>query len=296
MKKRMGCLLCAILILSCIGSAFAEAKVYYNVTPPDDWQERDLLRLIVFKTTLNAAMLLEYGGDALMVDGAMDKYANVLMDAYAGLGYNNTADGHVYVPKIFNTHPHDDHLLGIYRLIRKGMTTDLFLTSFLPTYRNEMHQKAIKEFEGRGIPIHYLAQNEQMRLGSAMLTFFWYAGGKDPNELSCCTRVEFGNASLLLTGDAVGNAQKGLLEQQPPEMLKADILKAPHHSYTVMVKEFLDAVSPQLVFTTNWLTSTQDTARQVERRNAIFLSHAKGRIVAETDGEVWYVTQYPEQV
>ena len=296
MKKWIASLFCAVLLVACMGNALAECKVHFNKTPPADWEERALLRLIVFKTTLNDAMLLQCGGDSMMVDGAMDKYANVLMEAYAGLGYNNTPDGHVHVPKIFNTHPHDDHLLGIYRLIRKGMTTDLFITSFPATYRNEMHQKALKEFESRGIPIHYLQQNEQMDLGGAKLTFFWHAGGKDPNELSCCLRVEFGEASLLLTGDAVGNAQKGLLEQQPPEMLKADILKAPHHSYTPMVKDFLDAVSPQLVFTTNWLKSTQDTARQVERRNGIFLSHAMGRIVAETDGTEWYVKQLAGEV
>ena len=292
MKKWVMCALSLLLVCFLFAGASAEAKVHFNETPPDDWQERDLLRLIVFKTTLNDAMLLQCGGDSMMVDGAMDKYANVLMDAYAELGYNNTPDGHVHVPKIFNTHPHDDHLLGIYRLIRKGMTTDMFITSFPATYRNELHQKALQEFESRGIPIHYLEQNEQMQLGGATLTFFWHAGGKDPNELSCCTRVEFGEASLLLTGDAVGLAQKGLLEQQPPEMLKADILKAPHHSYTIMVKEFLDAVNPQLVFTTNWLSSTQDTARQVERRGIIYITHSQGRIVAETDGTEWYVTQY----
>ena len=291
MKKFLCCLFCALLLCSLCSCGWA-AEVYLNQTPPADWQDRDLLRLIVFNTTLNDAMLLECGGESMMVDGAMDKYAQVLMDAYAELGYNNTEDGHVHVPKIFNTHPHDDHLLGIYRMIRKGMTTDEFITSFPEDYRNEMHQKALEEFKGRGIPIHYLEQGEEIPLGNANLRFFWYDGGKDPNELSCCTFVTFGNATLLLTGDAVGMAQRGLLAQEPQGSLKADILKAPHHSYTIVVKEFLDAVDPKLVFTTTWMNSAKDTQSQMEKRNIMFITHSAGRIVMETDGEVWYVTQY----
>ena len=296
MKKRIGCLICALLLCLCFSVSLAEVKVHINKTPPDDWAERDLLRLIVFKVTPCDAMLLQCGGESMMVDSGTRKFARVLEQALIELGYGDTADGHVHMPILFNTHPHDDHLQGFWQMVRNGMTTDLFITSFSESYRKEMQQQALKEFTGRGIPIHVLEQNEEMTLGGAKLRFFWWNGGNDPNELSCVTRVEFGDTSILLTGDAVGMAQHGLLEQVPAEWLKADILKSPHHSYTVMVKDFLDAVSPKFVFSSNTLYYAQTTQTQVEAHGAKFATSASGRIVLETDGNEWYIYQTKGQI
>lgn len=290
MKQRIISLCCVFLLCLLPACALADAPVHFNETPPEDWQERDLLRLTVFKTMVNDCMLLQCGGDAMLVDGAMDKWANHLMDAFIELGLT-AEDGHVHIPHVFNTHPHEDHLKGIYRLIRKGLTTDEFITSFPDTYRNSMLRTALKEFRGREIPIHLLEQNEEMNLGGAALRFFWWADGKGPNELSCCTSVTFGDASLLLTADAESIAQMGILNQVPHEWLKADILKFPHHAYSIMEIDFLETVSPQLVFATNWLSNTQPAANQVERRNMIYVTQGFGRIVMETDGKEWYVTQ-----
>ena len=269
----------------------AEVPVHFNETPPEDWQERDLLRLTVFKTMVNDAMLLQCGGDAMLVDGAMDKWAQKLMDAFTEMGLT-AEDGHVHIPHVFNTHPHEDHLKGIYRMIRKGLTTDEFITSFPDTYKNSMLRTALKEFRGRNIPIHQLEQNEEMNLGSATLRFFWWADGGGPNELSCLTHITFGDATLLLTADAESIAQMGVLNQVPVEWLKADILKFPHHAYIIMEIDFLETVNPQLVFATNWLSNIAPCARQVERRNMTFVTQGFGRIVMETDGKEWYGTQY----
>ena len=291
MKKWILRTVSALLLCALLAGASAEVTVNISKTPPADWEERDLLRLIVFKVTPCDAMLLQCGGESMMIDSGTRKFARVLEQALKDLGYGNTADGHVHMPILFNTHPHDDHLQGFWQMVRNGMTTDLFMTSFPAEYRNEMQQQALKEFTGRGIPIHIIEQNEEMTLGGARLRFFWWSGGNDPNELSCVTRVEFGNTSILLTGDAVGMAQHGLLEQVPHEWLKADILKSPHHSYTVMVKDFLDAVSPLYVFSSNTLYHAQTTQNQVEAHGAKFGTSASGRIVLETDGNEWYIYQ-----
>ncbi|MBR5108658.1 MAG: hypothetical protein IK099_00560 [Clostridia bacterium] len=295
MKKRIICVIFALLLCALHAGACAEAKVNIGKTPPADWEERDLLRLIVFKVTPCDAMLLQCGGESMMIDSGTRKFARVLEQALIDLGYD-AGDGHVYMPILFNTHPHDDHLQGFWQMVRNGMTTDLFITSFPVDYRNEMQQQALKEFTGRGIPIHVLEQNEEMTLGGATLRFFWWSGGNDPNELSCCTRIEFGDASMLLTGDAVGMAQHGLLDQVPHEWLKADILKSPHHSYTIMVKDFLNAVSPAYVFSSNTLYYAQTTQNQVEAHNAKFGTSASGRIVLETDGKEWYIYQIKGQI
>ena len=292
--RKKSILALAFVFFLCLGLpvASADAPIHVGEDPPADWQDRSLLRLIVFKLTPCDGMLLQCGGESMMIDSGTRKFADALEKALRDLGYGDSEDGHVHMPILFNTHPHDDHLQGFLRMVQNGMTADMFITSFRPTYRNEMHQQALKEFSARGIQIHHLEQNEEMTLGGAHLRFFWWSEGNDPNELSCCLRIEFGSASLLLTGDAVGMAQHGLLEQVPHEWLKADILKSPHHSYTVMVKDFLNAVAPQYVFSSNTLYYAQPTKSQAEKYNAQFGTSSGGRIVMETDGNEWYIWQY----
>ena len=78
MKKWVVSLIC-VLLLCCIGSSsLAEAKIHVNQTPPADWQDRDLLRLIAFKVTPCDAMLLQCGGESMMVDSGTRKFARVL--------------------------------------------------------------------------------------------------------------------------------------------------------------------------------------------------------------------------
>ena len=56
-------------------------------------------------------------------------------------------------------------------------------------------------------------------------------------------------------------------------------------------EDFLDAVRPKLVFANNWERATRDTAYQMRHKGIKYVTHDKGRIVLETDGKVWYVTQ-----
>lgn len=162
MKKRWICMVCALLFCLPHLCALSEVPVHFNETPPEDWQERDLLRLTVFKTMVNDAMLLQCDGDAMLVDGAMDKWAQLLLDAFTEMGLT-AEDGHVHIPHVFNTHPHEDHLKGIYRMIRRGLTTDEFITSFPDTYKNSMLRTALKEFRSRDIPIHQPEPVDQYR-------------------------------------------------------------------------------------------------------------------------------------
>ena len=71
MKRTLRLVFCVTVILGLLGAhALADAKVHYGKTPPADWYERDLLRLTMFPTVLNDAMLLEMGDQCMIIDGA----------------------------------------------------------------------------------------------------------------------------------------------------------------------------------------------------------------------------------
>lgn len=290
MMKRIALIFAVLFLLAIQASALAEVPVFFNKEPPADWQDRDLMRLIVFNSTTNDAMLLECGGESMIIDGAWQKFAGPLYRAYKKLGHVNEK-GEVYVNKIFNTHPHDDHLMGIIKMLEKGLKADEFLTSFKKGYKDDIHQKALKLLKKKKIPVHYLKQNEEIQLGGAKLTVFWYKKGKEPNQLSAVARVTFGDASMLLTADLVNAAQRGILRQVPAEMLKADVMKIPHHGINICEKAFLKAVSPKFAFVTNYQREVQPVVNQMREHHITLACHNHGRIVLETDGSVWYIRQ-----
>ncbi|MBQ9265093.1 MAG: MBL fold metallo-hydrolase [Clostridia bacterium] len=291
MKKWVTALVCIMMILFPLIGATAEAKVYVNQTPPADWSERDLLRLTVFNTTTNDAMLLECGGQTMIVDGGWQKWAGPLMRAYQAMGLIDEG-GNPHVDRIFISHPHDDHVLGVIKMVERGLTSDEYITNIPEKYKDTYHQQALKLMKKNNISIHYLQQNEIIQMGNANLRVFWYSDWKDLNQASAVIHVEYGDATLLLTGDAVGAAQRGLLREVPTEYLKSDIMKVPHHAYNICVKEFLEAVDPQLTFATARQRQIPKVVSQMKARNIALLCHNLGRIVLETDGTEWYVRQY----
>jgi competence protein ComEC len=66
------------------------------------------------------------------------------------------------------------------------------------------------------------------------------------NDNSIVTRLTYGQASLLLTGDITARVERQLLASGQP--LRSTVLKAPHHgSCTSTTGSFLEAVDPELV-------------------------------------------------
>ena len=71
--------------------------------------------------------------------------------------------------------------------------------------------------------------------------------GSDSNDQSLILRLVYGNASVLLTGDASSAVERALVRQYG-DSLRSDILKLGHHgSKTSTSQYFLDTVQPQIV-------------------------------------------------
>ena len=125
----------------------------------------------------------------------------------------------------------------------------------------------------------------------ASLKLYRCEDGSDLNLRSGVLMVRFENASILLTADLSGEGQNWFLEHYDMAELRADILKAPHHALTIMVKEFLDDIDPALVIFTNSKSNSQAAAAQINAREKELLYVGDGTIALETDGVDWYVTQ-----
>lgn len=272
----LSCLLCAPL--------GARSQVFVNAEKPADWAERETLRVTFFKVGEGDAMLLECGGESMLMDGGPDKFRADLKQAIM------ETRGLTHVRYLFSTHPHDDHISGLYRLMSYGLTADEFLSPFKQSMSNELQKKAVKAAQKAEIPYRQIVDGDTLSLGGAQLTVLRWDEGGSINELSAMSRVVFKDTALLLCADVPGLGQKHFLETSG-DALRATLVKAPHHGIQAFVKEFLDAVDPEYVVITNYTTGTKGIDTQLKSRNLPYTHTGHGSVVCETDGVDWYISQ-----
>ncbi|MGN0453510.1 MAG: Ada metal-binding domain-containing protein, partial [Ruminococcus sp.] len=110
------------------------------------------------------------------------------------------------------------------------------------------------------------------------------------NDYSLVTMVEYGDTSVLLTGDAEKTVEKELLRSGYD--LSADVLKCGHHgSNTSSCKEFLDAVSPSVAVIScgegnDYGHPHREVLERLEERSIpIWRTDQDGTVVMSTDGK-----------
>ena len=281
MRRWLACALAAALLCSS-----ACAQVYYEL-PSDDWYRRPLMRLTAFDTAQSDCMLLECGGEAMMIDGGTGPYREKLRDAIREKGIET-------FKYLFNTHFHEDHVTGLYWLMHYGFGVGEYLHPYndFAVKISSNHADAIREANKRGIAIRQIFDGDTLSLGEAVITLIRYDGGKSTNGRSVIARIDFGSASMLLPADIIGDTQTWLVNYRK-ELLDVDIVKAPHHGITPMVTAFLKAVSPLAVLMNNDYDRVDKGRVQTDMYALPTFYSGEGRVVFETDGDDWYIYQTP---
>ena len=283
MKKRSFFTALALLLALC---AFrASAQVYYE-QPRNNWYQCPLLRLTALNTAQSDCLLLECGGESMMIDGGSEPFREYLKNAVE-------AKGITQFKYLLNTHYHEDHISGLYWLMRYGFSAGEYLHPYTD-YAEKIitrHANTLAQARRNGIPIRQVKSGDELLLGEAVLTLYRNDESDTTNGRSLVTRVQFGDAVLLLTADIIGKTQTWLTQNLPEGVLKADIVKSPHHGVTAMTVGFLKAVDPECILMTNIRSKAHASLVQAESRGIpVFLS-GEGDVVMETDGDDWYVYQ-----
>lgn len=147
------------------------------------------------------------------------------------------------------SHYHDDHARGMLGVL-SAMPVDRLVMPF--TYEEGgLKEELLQKAEQTGTEVVFVEEGDSIGLGGEagmeILTPDpdWLKGQQEQNNNSIVTRLDFGTASVLYTGDMEAAGEELLLTQQP-DSLSADILKVGHHgSQTSSTQPFLDAVSPR---------------------------------------------------
>ena len=279
MRKLIALLLLMLLPLPAL------AEVYVNQEAPEDWSQRQLLRVTILQTGRSDAILVECGGEAMLIDGGSAAFAESVRQSL--LERELTAFRY-----FLNTHPHNDHVEGLIYLMEQGVLPEKFMSPFAADWHDQSyHDKAVQTAWGKGVRFRMVKNGDVYDLGSAQIHIYRTTEDTDMNSRSAVELITFGESRLLLCADLTGNAQKALLASLPEGALQSEIVKAPHHGENAMVESFLTAVSPQLALCTACDGDAPDLARQIAHRQLPLLYSGDGEIVLETDGTDWYVWQ-----
>ena len=281
---KMTALLAALLMLF---SLPGRAEIYLS-EPPADWEGRTLLRWTVFDVNEGDAMLLECGGESMLVDGGSEPFRDQLREALEARGLRN---GLAY---ILNTHYHDDHLGGIYHLFRAGFTPGKYLHPYTESeaQKNTLSRKTVEAVKKNRVSVRLVQHGDVFTLGQAQLHVYRCTEIGGVNAQSLVIRVSFGESSMLLCADINGKVQHYFAQHLPADALRADLIKMPHHAITPAVPAFLDAVSPGAAIVTNRQKDLDSKSiTQLEGRNLPALYSGDGTVYAVTDGADWYLCQ-----
>ncbi|MEV4012025.1 ComEC/Rec2 family competence protein [Nonomuraea angiospora] len=158
------------------------------------------------------------------------------------------------VPLLILTHPHADHVNGLPGVLRNRRVGAVVVSPQRTSARAIAHLSAT--LARRGIPEWTASPGTRWRFGPSELTVL----GPDPtlsemsgqgegsaiNNSSVVVHVRWQAGSILLSGDLETEAQDELLRQT---VVRADILKVPHHGSNRQSPAFLSAVGARAALT-----------------------------------------------
>ncbi|HLL74776.1 MAG TPA: ComEC/Rec2 family competence protein [Pyrinomonadaceae bacterium] len=178
----------------------------------------------------DAVLVIAPGGKAALIDAGNPGNGKKILAALEREGVQQ-------IDLFVATHAHADHI-GAADEVIKGTTVRVVLDSKIPnaTKNYEDFLKAIKD---RGVQYVGAEPGQTFDMGGgAILSVLapipppftkdqLRSGGNEPNANSVVLRLDYGDFSMLLTGDAEAQTEARLIENGA--RLEADVLKVGHH-------------------------------------------------------------------
>lgn len=224
---------------------------------PPKWNKGQLELTVLDVGQGDALFLVSPAGRTMLID------AGGALQGFGGRPQLNSVDpgedavssylwwrGFKHIDVVALTHAHQDHLGGMTAVLQNFSVGELWIS-------REALSPALARLETlareRGIVIRTESRGQSFSWDGAEGQFFWPEAdsARNPapaaNDDSLVLRLQYKGASLMLPGDAEKQAEYQMLSENPPESLRADVLKIGHHgSKNSSTPELLAAVRPHL--------------------------------------------------
>lgn len=248
----------------------------------------------------DAVFLRSAGGKSFLVDGGglpgstRDPGKDTILPFLKRRGID-------YIDAVVLTHPHYDHMKGLFAVI-DSCRVGLLIKPEIPEHMVPDLDHALADLaDSRNVPLVELRQGSSMDLGDGVRIVVLNPGAdtlcqtdightsRDLNTMSLVMRMEFSEFALLLTGDA-GEAQLSALLSLG-EDLGANVLKVPHHgARDALNPEIIDSVRPQVsvisVGPNAFSHPAPATVTALEAAGStVFRTDLDGAVIVRSDGQ-----------
>lgn len=248
-KKALTALLLVLLIAGCrfIFSGTPTEKEAVPKQPENTSPAKETTARKAPDDTMELHFIDVGQGDCILVHTNEN---NILVDAGnpsdgADIGEYLHSLGIDRIDTFIGTHPHADHLGGGAYIVREFDIGEMIMTDQMSG--SFFFEKLLDSITERNVPVSLPQIGGVRKFGSVSMEII--SPSRDYgnlNDSSIVMRIDHGEASALLTGDAETSVEEDLLSEDAP--LDADVLKAGHHgSRYASSEEFLKAVSPEIV-------------------------------------------------
>jgi competence protein ComEC len=196
---------------------------------------------VLITTTGNQSVLYDAGP----ADNYTDSGEDIILPAIRHLGS-------LHINKVILSHPHSDHIGGIFSLAEKVRIDSVFLPPLETSY--SWHTRTIDFLRKRHIPFRFVKIGDIITIDPWTKLYILApfpenltpgnTSGKSINNISLVCLIKSASGSVLLTGDTESDSELKILAWQ--EILHSQLLLLGHHgSITSSSPDFLRAISPE---------------------------------------------------
>ena len=198
------------------------------------------------------------------------------------------------------THDHEDHEGGMPAILKQFRVRDFAAPALIRCSKE--YRDILGEVRREKIKRILLHGGIRVRFPDGVKLVFFYptssdlrrsADTEDPNNFSAVAKLEFGQADILLAGDAGGDAEAEMLMEK--DDLRSDVLKVGHHgSSSATTPAFLRAVRPRIAIVSVGRRNafghpSRETLVRLRSIHAqTYRTDLDGAVTVETDGrKIW---------
>ena len=187
------------------------------------------------------SVLIKSEKSALLIDAGPNSSQNKLVSYLRAQGIEK-------LDCLVLTHPHEDHIGGA-DLVLESFITDTVLMPDFPA-STKAFENLLDAIEARSLNITIPRRGDKFVLDNINYTVLSPSENdyEETNDYSIGLKIEFGETSFVLTGDAEKLSEGEMLDYFGADFLDCDIFKAAHHgSTTSNSKKFIKALSPDYI-------------------------------------------------